>query len=262
MTPLFFSPHAELSFQHASVQIGGVTPLRDLSLVLQKSTPTALLGPNGSGKSTLLKCVAGDPDITLSSGGLQLVLPSGESLDWQALTAQERALQGLFMAWQHPPALLGLKQRAFLRTVLNAHRVARGLDTLDPFDFLDMVRPHLARLGLSDAWLDRSVGEGFSGGERKKNELLQLLLLQPEWVLCDELEAGMDLQTLHLTAQILSEHVGRGGGLLVVSHHPQFLDLLPIGRMLRLGQGGVQDDVIGPSLRAWWHAPSSSEDAA
>lgn len=251
MSALLSHKDTQLSFVEATVSIGEATPLSRLSLTLAKGTPTALLGSNGSGKSTLLKALVGDPQVRLQAGRL-LLEQTGMPVDWGGFSPHERALHGLFMAWQHPPALLGLKQRVFLRTVLNAHRQAKQQETLDPFDFLDVIRPCLARVGLPESWLERGVGEGFSGGERKKNELLQMLLLQPSWILCDEIEAGMDVDTLRLTASLLSEHVAQGRGLVVVSHHAHFLDLLPIQRSVRLQGGSVSSDVCGGDAPLQW----------
>lgn len=248
--------YTTLCFNNADISIGGNKLLKNISLELKKDMPTAILGANGSGKSTLLKSLVGDPDVSIENGNIMLKNKINSVL-WSNLSIRDRAINGVFMAWQHPPPLLGLKQHVFLRTILNTQRASRGEATLDPFDFLDTIRPHLKRIGLTDDWLERSVGDGFSGGEKKKNELLQILLLEPEWVLCDELEAGMDLDTLHLTANLLTEHVNKDRGLLVVSHNPQFLDALPLKSSIRLGNGTVTEKVTGDNLSKSWRKTNS-----
>jgi Fe-S cluster assembly ATP-binding protein len=236
MSTRVLSPkNSSLSFDNVSVSVGETPILHDISHVFEKHTPTALTGANGSGKSTLAKLFLGTPQLSITRGTVSLNQASCPN--FFALDAHQRALHGLFTVWQHPPIVHGVRLGLLLRESLNAHRVFLGQTPLDPYDFEDVVVPFLEQMKLPRSWLERTLDGTFSGGERKRNELLQMLLLSPEWIVCDEIDAGMDVATVELTAQMLTLAVNRGCGLLVVSHHPDFLSKLPIAQTLHMAAG-------------------------
>jgi Fe-S cluster assembly ATP-binding protein len=230
----------ELTSVSASVQ--GHPALFDVSLTLALDEPTAILGPNGSGKSTLLKLLAGSPDVVLTSGHILAVRSDGTSFDWSSLDAHSRAHAGLFLAWQHPPALPGLPVQSYLRAVVNAQRTARQLPLLDPFDFEDLALQSCSNLGLSTDFLSRHVHVGFSGGELKKSEMLQADLLKPDWFFCDEIESGVDVDAQRQLLSFWHTRLSQGFGLVVVSHQFSLLAQVPFRHILVLSNGRVIRD--------------------
>jgi len=207
----------EIRNLHASV--GGRAVLRGIDLSVQPGELHALMGPNGSGKSTLANVLAGHAAYEVTDGE---VLYQGKDL--LALAADERARAGVFLAFQYPTEIPGVSNGYFLRAALNAHRTARGEEEIDAFDFLTLVKERMRSLGMASELLDRSVNEGFSGGEKKRNEVLQMSLLEPTLAVLDETDSGLDIDALKIVADGVNALRTPERGFLVITHYQRLLD--------------------------------------
>jgi Fe-S cluster assembly ATP-binding protein len=223
-----------LEIQDLRVAIGERTVLSSVSLVVQPGTVVVLMGANGSGKSTLGLALAGHPRYRVTGGSARLA-----GADLLAMNVEQRARAGLFLSFQAPPDIPGVKNNLFVRTAVNAVREARGEAPLDAFDFLGEARSAAARVGLPEAMLGRPVNDGFSGGERKRNELLQLALLRPRVAILDEIDSGMDVDGVRATVDLVNALRAQGTGFIVVSHYLQLIESLAPDAVLRLDQGRI-----------------------
>ena len=218
------------------VDVGGRNVLKSISLDVDAGAVVVLMGANGSGKSTLGLTLAGHPRYRVAGGQLRF---GGQDL--LALDVTARARAGLFVSMQAPPEIPGVKNNLFIRTALNAVREARGEAPLDAFDFLGDARATAARLGLPEAMLARPVNDGFSGGERKRNELLQLALLRPRLALLDEIDSGMDVDGTRAVVDLVQSLRAQGTAFVVVSHYLHLIELLQPDAVLRLDQGCIAE---------------------
>ena len=225
-----------LQVQDLRVQVGERTVLHSASLTAAPGSLSVLMGANGSGKSTLGMALAGHPHYRVLGGRALL---AGQDL--LALTAHERARAGLFVSFQSPPDIPGVKNNLFIRTALNAQQEARGQEPLDAFDFLSRAKGAARELGLPEAMLARPVNEGFSGGERKRNELLQLALLQPRVALLDEIDSGLDVDGVRAVVALVARLRAQGTAFIVVSHYLQMIEQLAPDAVLRLDQGCIAE---------------------
>jgi Fe-S cluster assembly ATP-binding protein len=225
-----------LQVQDLRVDIGGRHVLKSISLDVPAGSLVVLMGANGSGKSTLGLTLAGHPRYQVVGGRARF---GGQDL--LALSPEERARAGLFVSFQAPPEIPGVKNNLFIRTALNAVREARGQAPLDAFDFLGEARATAARLGLPEAMLSRPVNDGFSGGERKRNELLQLALLKPRLALLDEIDSGMDVDGTRAVVDLVQAMRAEGTAFVVVSHYLQLIESLQPDAVLRLDQGCIAE---------------------
>ena len=216
------------------VAIADTTVLQSVSLQVPAGGVVVLMGANGSGKSTLGLALAGHPRYRITGGRAWL---AGEDL--LAMNVEARARAGLFLSFQSPPDIPGVKNNLFVRTAVNAVREARGEAPLDAYDFLGEAKAAARQLGLPDAMLNRPVNEGFSGGERKRNELLQLALLRPRLAILDEIDSGMDVDGVRATVELVQALRAQGTGFLVVSHYQQLIESLAPDAVLRLEQGRI-----------------------
>jgi Fe-S cluster assembly ATP-binding protein len=216
------------------VAIADTTVLQSVSLQVPAGGLVVLMGANGSGKSTLGLALAGHPRYRITGGRAWL---AGEDL--LAMNVEARARAGLFLSFQSPPDIPGVKNNLFVRTAVNAVREARGEAPLDAYDFLGEAKGAARQLGLPDAMLNRPVNEGFSGGERKRNELLQLALLRPRLAILDEIDSGMDVDGVRATVDLVQALRAQGTGFLVVSHYQQLIESLAPDAVLRLEQGRI-----------------------
>lgn len=216
------------------VAIADTTVLQSVSLQVPAGGLVVLMGANGSGKSTLGLALAGHPRYRITGGSAWL---AGEDL--LAMNVEARARAGLFLSFQSPPDIPGVKNNLFVRTAVNAVREARGEAPLDAYDFLGEAKGAARQLGLPDAMLNRPVNEGFSGGERKRNELLQLALLRPRLAILDEIDSGMDVDGVRATVDLVQALRAQGTGFLVVSHYQQLIESLAPDAVLRLEQGRI-----------------------
>ncbi len=225
-----------LQVRDLHVDVGGRHVLKSVSLDVPAGALVVLMGANGSGKSTLGLTLAGHPRYNVVGGEARF---GGQDL--LALNPEERARAGLFVSFQAPPEIPGVKNNLFIRTALNAVRGARGEPPLDAFDFLGEARSTAKRLGLPEAMLSRPVNDGFSGGERKRNELLQLALLRPRLALLDEIDSGMDVDGTRAVIDLVQSLRAQGTAFVVVTHYLQLIESLQPDAVLRLDQGCIAE---------------------
>lgn len=222
-----------LAIRNLHAEAAGKPILRGLEFEVELGQVCALMGPNGSGKSTLANVLAGRPDIAVTAGE---ILYDGRDL--RALPPEERARAGLFLGFQHPIEIPGVSNTYFLRAALNALRKHRGQEPLDPMDFMVLVKEKAKTLGLPLELLARSVNEGFSGGEKKRNEILQMSLLEPRLAVLDEIDSGLDIDALREVAAAVQGLRGPERAILAITHHQRFLEYLVPDRVFVLS-GGV-----------------------
>ncbi len=222
-----------LEIDGLTASIDGNQILRGLDLDLPPGEVHVLMGPNGSGKSTLAHVLAGREEYEVA-GEVRL---DGEDL--LAMSPEERAVAGLFLAFQHPVEIPGVGNSYFLRTALNAVRTARGEDPLDAMDFMAFVRDRMALVEMDTSFLSRSVNEGFSGGERKRNEILQMAILEPRMAILDETDSGLDIDALRIVAHGANSLRAPDRSMLVITHHQRLLEELVPDRVHVLSEGRI-----------------------
>ena len=226
----------EIKNLHASV--GEKPILRGISLTVNAGEVHAVMGPNGSGKSTLAQVLAGHPAYEVTAGE---VLYDGENL--LELDPEERAQKGVFLAFQYPVEIPGVSNAYFLRSAYNEIRKARGEEEVDPLDFLEVMDQKLQLVHMSDDMLQRSVNTGFSGGEKKRNEILQMAVLDPKLAILDETDSGLDIDALRVVAEGVNAMRRADNATIVVTHYqrllnyivPDFVHVLVDGRIVRSG---------------------------
>jgi len=220
------------------VEVGDLQILKGLSLSIGPGEVHAVMGPNASGKSTLSKAITGHPDYTVTQGDLLL---EGSSI--LELEPEERAHLGLFMSFQYPVAIPGVTTSVFLRAALNAIRKARGEDEIDAAAFLRLARERMGWVDMDAKLLHRSLNEGFSGGEKKRNEIFQMAMLEPKLCILDETDSGLDVDALRIVAEGVNRLRSPDRSMLVITHYqrlldhlkPDFTHLLVDGRIVRSG---------------------------
>ena len=210
--------------------------LKGVTLDVTPGSLTVLMGANGSGKSTLGLALAGHPSYTISRGEARLA-----DQDLLDMEAHERAQAGLFLSFQSPPDVPGVRNNLFIRTAINAGRQARGEEQQDAFDFLTVAKQGAQDLGMSETMLTRPVNEGFSGGERKRNELLQLALLQPSLAILDEIDSGLDVDGVRAVVGLIERMRAMGTAFIIISHYLHMIELLQPDRVLRLDAGKIAE---------------------
>ena len=230
------TPSPLLQVRDLHVAVGEHSVLCGVSCDVPPGSLAVLMGANGSGKSTLGMALAGHPRYRVTGG--QALLAGQDLL---ALPAHERARAGLFVSFQAPPDVPGVKNNLFIRTALNAVHEARGQPPLDAFDCLDSAKQAASTLGLPETLLARPVNEGFSGGERKRNELLQLALLQPRLALLDEIDSGLDVDGVRAVIGLVQRLRAQGTAFIVVSHYLTLIEQLQPDTVLRLDQGRIAE---------------------
>ena len=227
-----------LSIAELSASIGDKPILKGISLEVPAGEIHAIMGPNGSGKSTLGYVLAGREEYVVTGGTVMF-----DGQDMLSMTPEARAASGLFLAFQSPIELPGVNNANFIRTALNAVRRAHGESELDAIQFLKLARAELKRLAMPDDMLKRNVNVGFSGGEKKRNEVLQMALLRPRFAVLDETDSGLDIDALQIVAEGVNALRDPSFSALVITHHQRLLDhlvpncvhVLVGGRIVRSG---------------------------
>jgi Fe-S cluster assembly ATP-binding protein len=207
----------EIKDLHAGFE--GTEIINGISLTVKKGETHAVMGPNGSGKSTLAKVLVGHPAYEVTSGE---VLFQGKNL--LEMETDERSLAGVFMGFQYPVEIPGVNNAEFMRMAYNAQLVNEGKDEVDPLDFDDILQEKMDMLGMEDKYKERSCNDGFSGGEKKKNEILQMAILKPVLSILDETDSGLDIDALRIVADGVNKLNGDDNALILITHYQRLLD--------------------------------------
>ena len=223
-----------LSIKDLRASIGDTEILCGLSLDVNAGEVHAIMGPNGSGKSTLAQVVAGHSDYEVVSGTVTF---NGEDL--LDLEPEERAREGIFLGFQYPVEIPGVNNAYLLKAAVNAKRKHRGLDEIDAFEFLKLAKEKMALLGMDPKFLNRGVNEGFSGGEKKRNEILQMAMLEPSLAILDETDSGLDIDALRAVAEGVNALRSPDRAIILVTHYQRLLDYVQPDVVHVLSEGRV-----------------------
>ena len=226
----------EIKNLHAGIE--GKEILRGLDLTVGTGEVHAIMGPNGSGKSTLANVLAGRPKYEVISGSVEF-----DGKDLLAMPTEERAREGVFLAMQYPVEIPGVNNIYFLKAALNAIRKHRGEEELDAIEFLQLARQKMKLVDLDEAFMNRAVNEGFSGGEKKRNEIFQMAVLDPKLAILDETDSGLDIDALRIVAEGVNALRSEKHSVLVITHYqrlltylvPDFVHVLANGRIVKEG---------------------------
>jgi Fe-S cluster assembly ATP-binding protein len=227
-----------LKIDNLSVAVGNRKVIQGLSLAINAGEVHAIMGPNGSGKSTLAYVLAGRPGYEITGGSVQF-----EGQDLTRLAPEERARAGLFLGFQYPVEIPGVNNVYLLKAAVNARRKAAGLTEVDAYEFLQMVRAKTRLMQIDESFLARGVNEGFSGGEKKRNEILQMLVIEPKLAVLDETDSGLDIDALKVVARGVNSLRAADRGVLLITHYqrllehvvPDFVHVLARGRIAKSG---------------------------
>jgi Fe-S cluster assembly ATP-binding protein len=231
-----------LEVKNLQASIDGHAILEGINLAVRAGEVHAIMGPNGSGKSTLAHILAGREGYAITSGSVRYA-----GRDLLEMSPEERAHQGLFLAFQYPVEIPGVNNGYFLRTALNAIRRERGEQEIDAFDFINLVREKMELVGVDEELLNRPVNAGFSGGEKKRNEILQMLVLEPALAILDETDSGLDIDALKIVAHGINTLRGESRAIVLITHYqrlldyvrPDFVHVLAGGRIVRSGDSSL-----------------------
>ncbi len=223
-----------LDINNLHARIGGNEILRGLTLAVNAGEVHAIMGPNGSGKSTLAQVIAGHEDYEVTEGSV-----SYEGRNLLELAPEERAREGIFLGFQYPVEIPGVNNAYLLKAALNAKRKHEGKPEIDAFDFLKLARAKMAQLGIDPKFLNRGVNEGFSGGEKKRNEILQLAMLEPKLAILDETDSGLDIDALKAVADGVNGLRSSARAIVLVTHYQRLLDYVEPDRVHVLSEGRI-----------------------
>ncbi len=227
-----------LEIENLHAKVGDTDILHGINLTVRRGEVHAVMGPNGSGKSTLANVLAGRESYVVTTGQVRY-----DGRDLLVMAPEERAREGVFLAFQYPVEIPGVGNAYFLRTALNAVRKHRGLEPLDAMDFLSLVREKMKAVDMDEKLMNRSVNEGFSGGEKKRNEILQMAVLEPRLAILDETDSGLDIDALRVVADGVNALRSEEHAVIVVTHYqrllnylvPDFVHVLLGGRIVQSG---------------------------
>nr|WP_304411913.1 Fe-S cluster assembly ATPase SufC [Nitratiruptor sp. SB155-2] len=227
-----------MKINNLHAKIGEKEILKGIDLELFKGKVHAIMGPNGAGKSTLSKTIVGHPDVEVTEGE---ILYKGKNI--VEMEPEERALEGIFMSFQHPVEIPGVNNAYFLRTALNAKRKHQGLKPLNAAEFLRLLKEKIKELGMREEMIHRSLNEGFSGGEKKLNEILQMEILEPDFVILDEIDSGLDIDALKKVSEAINNMRDENRTFMIITHYrkildyiePDYVHVLKNGKVLRTG---------------------------
>jgi Fe-S cluster assembly ATP-binding protein len=223
---------------HAGIE--GQEILKGIDLEIKKGETHAIMGPNGSGKSTLSKIIAGHPDYEVTGGSIEF-----KEKDLDELDTQTRALEGIFIGFQYPTEIPGVNNAEFLRMAYNAQRKHQSLDEVDAFDFDELLSSKMELLDMSSKFKERMLNSGFSGGEKKRNEILQMAILNPCMSVLDETDSGLDIDALRIVAEGVNKIKTQEHSLILITHYQRLLDyikpdvvhVLSDGKIIKTGGG-------------------------
>ncbi|MEE8193569.1 MAG: Fe-S cluster assembly ATPase SufC [Gemmatimonadales bacterium] len=227
-----------LEVKNLQASIEGTEILKGIDLVVKPGEVHAIMGPNGSGKSTFAQVLAGHPSYEVTGGTVTF-----DGKDLLEMEADERARAGVFLAFQYPVAIRGVTNAYFLQSAINAARKAKGLEELDILDFAELLEKKLEDIGWDDSLIHRAVNDGFSGGEKKRNEILQLAMLEPKLAILDETDSGLDIDAVKDVAAVVNGFRSPERAFVVVTHYerilnyltPDFVHVLAGGKIVRSG---------------------------
>jgi Fe-S cluster assembly ATP-binding protein len=223
-----------LKIDNLHAAAGGTEILKGISLAVNAGEVHAIMGPNGSGKSTLAQVIAGHPGFEVTEGNIRYL-----DQDLLGLDPEERAQQGVFLAFQYPVEIPGVTNAYFLRSAYNEIRKARGEEEIDPMDFLTLMEQKLKLVDMDPAMLHRSVNTGFSGGEKKRNEILQMAVLEPKLAILDETDSGLDIDALRVVANGVNALRRPDNATVVVTHYQRLLNYIIPDRVHVLAGGKI-----------------------
>lgn len=218
---IFENAEIILSVKDLAAEVDGVSILQGMNLEIKVGEVHAIMGPNGSGKSTFSKVLTGHPAYTVIQGEVTF---KGQNLF--DLEPEERSREGLFLSFQYPLEIPGVSNLDFLRVAYNSKRKHQGLEEIDPFDFDDLVAEKLEIVKMNPTFLGRSVNEGFSGGEKKRNEILQMAILEPTLAILDETDSGLDIDALKIVANGVNQLTRPDNAVLLITHYQRLLDYI------------------------------------
>ena len=227
-----------LAVRDLRASVNGIEILKGVDLTVKSGEVHAIMGPNGSGKSTFAKLLAGHPAYEISGG--EVVFEGSNLLE---LAPEARARAGVFLGFQYPIEIPGVANSQFLRLAYNTVQAQRGKEELDPLEFDDFVRAKMKLLEMNPDFLDRSVNEGFSGGEKKRNEILQMALLEPKLAILDETDSGLDIDALRIVAGGVNQLANKDNAIVLVTHYqrllgyivPDYVHVMDMGRLVKTG---------------------------
>jgi Fe-S cluster assembly ATP-binding protein len=223
-----------LNIENLSATVGGKKVLQGLSLTLNAGEVHAIMGPNGSGKSTLSYVLAGRPGYEITGGRVEF-----QGRDLLAMEPEERARAGLFLGFQYPVEIPGVNNVYLLKAAVNARRKAEGKPQVDAYEFLQLVRGKMKTMQMDESFLSRGVNEGFSGGEKKRNEILQMLVLEPTLAVLDETDSGLDIDALKVVARGVNTLRSAERGVLLITHYQRLLEHIVPDRVHVLARGRI-----------------------
>ncbi len=227
-----------MEIQNLHAEINGKEILKGIDIDFLEGKVHAIMGPNGAGKSTLSKAIVGHPDVEITKG--KIIYKGKDITDMEP---EERALEGIFMSFQHPVEIPGVNNAYFLRTALNAKRKHQGQKPLNAAEFLRLLKEKIKELGMKEEMIHRSLNEGFSGGEKKINEILQMEILEPDFVILDEIDSGLDIDALKRVSDAVNKMRDGKRTFMIITHYrkildyiePDYVHVLKDGKVLKTG---------------------------